>query len=147
MGKRGPKGNNVSSLGLAVKDRPKPPHWLPKKAKETWKRIVDSKKPDFFHEAELPLLEQYCMSVEIFHHARLQVYQNGEPPKLTQSTPQGLEIPSAYLKIMDTQKKDMAMLSTKLRIAVNSRVSNHKAAGEKETVKSKRVNLMFDENK
>jgi phage terminase small subunit len=137
MGKRGPKSSNVTDLGLAVKERPKPPHWLPKIARETWKKIVGSKKPDFFQEAELLLLEQYCMCVETYHQARLRVYPKDGPPQLTQLTPQLLEIPSAHLKVMDTQRASMGMLATKLRIAVNSRVSNAKAAGEKEEPKRK----------
>ena len=145
MGKRGPKSSNVSSLGLAVKERPKPPYWLPKIARETWKKIVGSKKPDFFQEAELFLLEQYCMCVETFHQARLEVYPKGESPRLTQSTPQGVEIPSAHLKVMDTQRAAMGMLATKLRIAVNSRVSNHTGINEKDVPKSKRKGLMFGE--
>ena len=120
---------------------------MPKIARAMWKKIVGSKKPDFFQEAELPLLEKYCIAEEIYQRALKKVLPDDGSEHFTQKTPQGVEIPDANLKVMEAQRRDQSALATKLRIAVNSRVSNHTGINDKDVPKSKRANLMFDDKK
>ena len=142
MGIRGPKGEQSEraiSMGLVIKQRPKPPRGMPKIARDCWKRIVDSLPVNHFHQAELPLLEKYCICEEIYQIAIEKTLAGG----LAIVTEKGYALPDIYLTIAQNQVKLQTSLATKLRIATNSRISNFKAAGEKEEPKSRRKNLMF----
>lgn len=146
MGARGPKGEqseNVTKMSLVIHERPKPPKKLPKIARELWKQIVDSKPVDHFQRAELPLLVKYCMAEHFYWQA---VELMSEDMVIT--TAKGYSLPDTYMTIAQNQVKIQNALATKLRIAVNSRISNHKGAGEKEPPipKRERKGLMFGGN-
>jgi phage terminase small subunit len=142
MGIRGPKGEQTDkaiSMGLVVKTRPKPPRRMPKVARDCWRRIVESKPIDHFHQSELFLLEKYCMAEEIYHQAMEKVLDG----HLAIVTDKGYALPDIYLTIAQNQVKLQTVLATKLRIATNSRISNFKAASEKEEPQNRRKDLMF----
>lgn len=142
MGARGRKPDSaVSHLDLVIKEKPKPPRSLSKRAKDTWKRVVDSLPVEHFRQSDLPLLEKYCMADSLYWQAMDQVMETGE---LTVKTKSGYETPSALVTVTNKQAQVMATLATKLRICPNSRVSQHQARDEKEeTVTSKRAGLMY----
>lgn len=145
MGKRGPKGEQsetVTNLGLVIKKRPKPPKGLPKIARAMWKQIVDSKPADHFQRAELPLLVKYCMAEHLYWKA-IELMSDD----LVITTSRGYNLPDTYVTIAQNQVKLQNALATKLRIATNSRISNFKAAGEKEEPKRNRKGLMFGDGK
>lgn len=142
MGARGRTPQNASSaLELVAKSRPKPPKQLPKKAKDTWKQVVNSLPVDHFRQSDLPLLEKYCMSDHVYWLAMQKVI---DEDSLVIVTEKGYSLPDSYLTVANKQAQIMTALATKLRISPNSRISMSKAGYEKEESKpSKRSGLMF----
>jgi P27 family predicted phage terminase small subunit len=142
MGARGRLPQNApASLDLVVKERPRPPKKMPKRAKDTWKQITNSLPVDHFRQSDLPLLEKYCMADHIYWDAMDKVLDRGD---LAIVTEKGYSLPDIYLTIANKQAQIMTALSVKLRVSPNSRISYMKAGFEKEEgKKSKRGGLMF----
>jgi len=107
-----------------------------------WKQIVGSLPVDHFRRSELPLLEKYCMAEDLYWKA---IALMDETMVIT--TAKGYSLPDTYLTIANKQVQLQNTLATKLRIATNARSSSSKVGHEKETVKSKRKDLMFGEGK
>jgi P27 family predicted phage terminase small subunit len=139
MGARGRKPAN--HMMIAEKKRPKPPKRLGRIGKAMWREIIGSYPPDHFRRSELFLLEKYCICEEIYWEAMDKVTECG----LITTTETGYQVQNTYLSIANTQVKLQATLSTKLRIATNSRISASKAGHEKEPiVNNSRRDMLYD---
>lgn len=147
MGKRGFKSEseeNTKRLGLAPPPaRPKPPWRLPKRAKVFWKEIVGSLPPDYFRRAELHLLEKFCMADFIYQEAMAEVKKSGIVITMGD---RGYRVIHPALVVANKQVSLLCALSTKLRLATNSRVSKWVAGSAKESRPTTRPGLMFGED-
>ena len=143
MGARGPKPEAEGKvIGLVPKERARAPEWMKEGtlARATWDRIVNSLPADHFKEADLPLLEKYCLCEQIYHHAARHLSLS-----LTTITAKGYELPDTHLTIMNQQVKLQTGLATKLRLCPNSRITNNQAGHEKSRPprNAERQGLMF----
>jgi P27 family predicted phage terminase small subunit len=137
MGSRGPKSQNQNlNLVTMTEERPSPPAGLSKRAKNTWREIVDSLPPSYFRKGAIPLLKAYCQAEEVHHAACRSINTVG----LFVETKDSVKANPA-IAIQTAKANEMATLSTKLRLSVSA-YRDRDAAGVdgREKPKSNRAN-------
>jgi P27 family predicted phage terminase small subunit len=115
---------------------------MSKRARETWKNIVDSLPPGFFKRGALPLLRAYCEAEATHYEASKKIATSGLIIK-TSSTVKA----NPAIAIQTAKSGEMAQLSSKLRLSVSSYRDRDVVGREsRETARSKRSGLMFGED-
>lgn len=140
MGLRGPKSEKHLNVVRVAPERPKPPKGMGKRAKKTWKNIVDSLPPGFFRVGALPLLRAYCEAESVHYDAMLLI----EKSSILIKTREGNFVKNPAVSIQSAKSNEMASLASKLRLSPSS-YRDRDAAGKdgREQPKSKRAGLMF----
>lgn len=120
MGKRGPEpGGKLTVINPRPPKRPEPPRDMSKRAKATWRAIVRSLPAEHFPAGSLPLLRAYCEAEEVHHKATKIIDRAG--PIIKSENPNYPTIKANPAVAIQTAKSgEMAQLSTKLKLNVNS---------------------------
>jgi len=143
MGKRGTKGEQrqkISAIEPAPKTRLKPPSYFTAKQKMYWDEVVNAWPPGHFISSDYRMLESFACAVDARNKAQDHVRRFGQ---IITSDTAGLKT-NPSMSIIVQANSSIQQLSTKLRIAVNSRVKNHQSKAEtKAPVSDKRAGLMF----
>jgi phage terminase small subunit len=144
MGARGPRpadGSNISPIGVVPVKRPDPPQHLHGGAAEVWREVVAGMPGDALNGSGLVVLEAYCTAAAALREATAALYADGKPA-LTIRAPSGRVVPNPLLGIINAQSRNVASLSTKLRIARGGR-SRDRAPGRPAT--PGRAGLLFQD--
>lgn len=118
----------VTPRPLNVIERPRPPRDLSDEELEVWRGIVDQELPDWFTNATLPLLSQYCRHVI---HAK-RVAELIEHTISTSDTMPWMEEYDSLLKIQERETRAMVLLATTMRLSQQS--SRHDKSRKTETL-------------
>jgi hypothetical protein len=123
MGNRGrPSAASILSEATRIEsmERPRPPHDLSDEEVEIWVKVAASQTPDWFTDANLPLLAQYCRhSVQARRMAEL-------IEKATGNNKLSIQDYGRLLTMQHRETRIMIMLATKLRVTQQSLI-NHRA--------------------
>ena len=145
MGKRGPKPQSESHLNVVVAsgERPRPLFGMSDRARNLWVKIVDSLPPAHFRPCSLPILRAYCEAEAVHFEACQAIKKTGLFVKAAGSTEENPSMKAnPAIAIQTAKSSEMAMLSAKLRLSVNSYTDRQKEAPD-EKPKSARKGLMF----
>src|SRR5574343_1195550 len=138
MGRRGPESEEHQKTraleipGISEK-RPSPPAGMTKRARRNWKIIVASLPSTHFRPGDYPLLRGYCEAEALHFSATKSIEADGavvELFKMETDEETGKEIKvlratkaNPWVAIQTQCNNTMSQLATKLRLAVNSRLS------------------------
>lgn len=127
MGKRGPRprdGMNITPIGVVPVKRPAPPAHLHDGAAEVWREIVAEMSTDGLDGSGQVVLEAYCVATAALREAYAALHADGAPA-LTVRNPSGRMVPNPLLAIINAQTRNVASMSTKLRMAWGGRPRGH----------------------
>jgi phage terminase small subunit len=143
MGERGPKPV-IQKKGFSEK-RPGPRQGMTLRAQRIWREVVASLPPTHFRPGDYPLLRGYCEAEALHFEACQKIAEEGAvvTRKKREIREDGTVIETElaskanpWVAIQTAKANEMSMLATKLRLCVNSRVTNKKAGHEQEPPKS-----------
>lgn len=114
---KGLRPSTIVAGTSTINDVPKAPSWLSNHAKSEWKRVapilVERK---VLTEADLPILESYCVAVGMVHEAQTEISRDG----ITTSTAHGVKRhPSVGIQI--TAMNQCRLLANELGLTPVSR--------------------------
>lgn len=125
MKKRGPKSAaELASVMVLVGSRLPAPDHLTVEQKAEWKSIVDSLPADYFRPGDIPLLAAYCIASTFYKRAAKDMEERG----MTLMDDKGREYVNPTHQVLTSQASAMAQMAVKLRLSINSRYSDQKAA-------------------
>jgi hypothetical protein len=131
VGNRGrPSAASILSEAKLIEatERPRPPHDLNDEEVEVWVKVAGAQVPDWFNDANLPLLAQYCRhSVHARRIGELIEKASGDPDLAVRDY-------NRLLIMQSRETRTMMLLATKMRIAQQS-VKNQR--GNKKNVSAK----------
>lgn len=117
-----------------------PPDALSSRAADVWRSVVAALPAEHFFESDLPLLAEYCHTVDILERIREEWISTGSFSTINKVN--GDIAVNPTLNALNRTQGALAALAGKLRICPSSRVSKFKAGTEKPTRKSLREGLM-----
>ena len=145
MGARGRQPELAQKMSAQTpKERPQrvPPATLGLLGQELWRQIVSQDPEDYFLAGDWPLLHSYCAEWDRHERAQAQLLAQGEVIE----TNTGAVKKNPWCDVLVASTAALGMLAVKLRLSVNSREKNTKAAVQgkrpSETA-SARAGLMF----
>ena len=145
MGLRGRKPELAQKMSAQTpKERPNrvPPATLGLLGQELWKSIVAQYPEDYFLAGDWPLLHAYCAEWDRHERAQARLLAEGEVIE----TNTGAVKKNPWHDVLIASNASLGMLAVKLRLSVNSREKNTKAAvaGKRPSeTASARAGLMF----
>lgn len=140
MGKRGPNPSSSRHIVERVKNRyPNPQPGMTQNARTVWHRIVRSFEPDHFKPYQYDLLRTFCEASASHKKAIFEIKIGGEVIEQTN----GVIKESPWVGVAIKMSAQMATLSSKLGLNINSTLANRGKAGKATEPKSKRDGLLF----
>ena len=145
MGQRGRQPELARKMSAQTpKETPKrvPPATLGLLGQELWKSIVAQYPEDYFLAGDWPLLHAYCAEWDRHERAQARLLEEGEVIE----TSTGAIKKNPWHDVLIASNASLGMLAVKLRLSVNSREKNSKAAvaGKRPSeAASTRAGLMF----
>jgi len=145
MGARGRQPELAQKMSAQTpKERPQrvPPATLGLLGQELWRQIVSQYPEDYFLAGDWPLLHSYCAEWDRHERAQAQLLAQGEVIE----TNTGAVKKNPWCDVLVASTAALGMLAVKLRLSVNSREKNTKAAvaGKRPSQpESARAGLMF----
>lgn len=145
MGARGRQPELARKMKGAQNDSPKkrtPPPMLGLLGQALWEKIVAQYPEDYFLAGDWPLVQAYCAEWDRHERAQARLLEEGEVIE----TPTGAIKRNPWHDVLVASSNTLGMLAVKLRLCVNAREKNSKAAvaGKRPSeTASARAGLMF----